>query len=389
MEPIQRALPSFPINENANGVDEATQQQSTQGAAGAQRTETLEDFLAQDKITSEAPPVINKEESANADDPEKKDPATGKDKTGYEKDINWKKKAQKLLQLSDYAFAKLLQFISDTETHRGWKINQDDIDDIMEFLPDVAEKHKVSVEAPEIGLAIAIIFAFGPKLKKAFDVRGLKKELAAKEKRIEELERKLETQGNLTDTEQAELFRAARQRERSGEGQRTHTTVGYNEDNLTAAPRNDEPMGEVKRERTKNLFNVESMVNDAFHKNKGAKSTTQATKEPVSTADSVENSTDESEIIGSSTAKDGKVWVTIDNVEHEQPYQPLNIPDYAGPTKIIRCKMTRQLFEIRINDRKVFIDDRAKQRWHYLKRCEKAGDTPTGGFPPGWKYDSG
>ena len=134
------------------------------------------------------------------------------------------------------------------------------------------------------------------------------------------------------------------------------------------------------------MFNVEDMVNGAFHQQNGHGEPDLSGKNHVYTRPTVENSTVEIETIEFSTVKGRAIVTGEDEIPTEEPYQPLNEDTRGRETEIARCRLTRKLFERYKGQPKEFINAQAKSRYHYLKKLEAAGTPPKDGWPPGWKY---
>ena len=159
----------------------------------------LLDFLKEEKHVNEPEPVhktdshdstenpssTQRNEPQNTGNQQKPADAPPADQPPpFQKDINYKRYAERIIKMWDQAASRLLKWLAKDENRKRWQLSDEDVADIMEWMPDVAERYKLTVDNPVIGLMITVGLIYGPKVWDAVEMRQLKTKIEEQEEQI-------------------------------------------------------------------------------------------------------------------------------------------------------------------------------------------------------------
>jgi hypothetical protein len=139
-----------------------------------ERKSKVEAPAADQKPVKEEEPESPYTEPIKHDEPEG-DKATGPFTVNPDKTINWSRQSEKMVLTVDALLAEVLAFIADEDESKDFKITEEEKKEILLFLPDIAEKHGITM-SDELGLTVVLIKIYFGKGKLAFKLRKQKAE---------------------------------------------------------------------------------------------------------------------------------------------------------------------------------------------------------------------
>lgn len=416
---------SFPVNENYNGnglKEHLSGEKVHRVEKDSSGGNPLGDFLREEKAFSNEPPEMEEQETAEPTSKGPSKPKSEEQPTGgapeseteppYERDLNYKRHAEKIIRMWDQAASRLLNWLAKDENRKRWKLTQEDVDEIMEWMPDVAERYKLTIDNPVIGLMITLGLIYGPKVMDAVELRNLKRKIEEEQEKVKYWKRKA---GYREEEEEEPVYAESEPTEeqvnkvkstfknRRAPGTEPEDVEIIEEVVFTESDRSErsakgtsgkEKFSAQANKSVHEEFDLESQIDREFFGNsnsappnstgKQAGNSTNGGKtngaENKNNAVEDRNSTDDF-IYSPVSGRDGFAAGPDGTVE---PFEPLKEDKRGRPTEVVRCKMTRRLFERFAGSNKKFINNEAKNRYNYLLKQQAEGRTPKDGFPKWW-----
>lgn len=354
----------------------------------------------------------------------------------YEKSVgSYEETAEWLLKIFDDLASRGLKHLAKDKTTEDWELNEKQFQKLMEWCTECTTYYDFKVSSPLYGLAISLFIVYSDKATDAWGKRKLNEKIAKQEEEIlywknkagagenvgvsqQEIEELLTRMRNFnnrktTETQQAQppQKNKVHVRTKNYKAETVEVVDVENEDDFETeeeTAKREEREYYAEQERTQNArkarddeFNLQNQIKAEFFGKNG-------NNEHNSTANAVENNNNSTfnkpqaenlngRVIKLNTqptkkptaesgfeAVEGSENIASDANGKLEPFEPLKGDKRNRQTEIIRCPMTRKLFERFTGQNKTFINHEAKNMWNYWKRLEQAGQEPKGGFPAWW-----
>jgi len=373
---------------SANPLRNDLQEERVKHQAETANRNPLKDDLNEERIevevTKTPQPEPTTQQNSSQSKPSGSNGPEARPEAEPKKEIDWSKQSRRIVEMWDKGASRFLKWLAKDENRKRWELTDDDIADIMYWLPDVAQQHKLSVDNPIWGLLYTVGIIYGEKGYEAYSLRQEREANPVYQRNYSQANPTRQPSGEMSQDEMERIWEMVQKRKRDvynvPEPEVVYEVVDGQTIRRETKSRNEES------DTPSYDFDLRSQINRNKQRQNG-------NEQPITRQNSTgdgnlngnqnQNSTSD-EILFQPTARPG---IAKDENGREEAYTELKEDKRGRPTEITRCRFTRKLFERFVGSDKVFINHEAKNRYNYLKRLEREKKVPKDGWPPGWQFD--